>query len=415
MEVTVIGAGVVGVATAIYLQRDGHRVTLIDRGAPGEGTSFGNAGSLAPGSIIPLALPGTIRHVPRWILDPLGPLSLSWRQLPALAPWLIQFWRACNGETVAQSAKAMRSLNRECVDTYAELLASAGAANLLERSPGLTLYKTERGFNASAYVRQVRIDNGVKVEILDAAHIGQLDPALSPEYRWGFSLPENGYVRNPLRVVQSLAQHFAANGGTLMMATVKDFVLARDGVKALATDQGEIPVDRVVIAAGVWSRALAAKLGVRVPLTSERGYHIQIPEPGVTLRHQVADQEGRFTATPMESGIRVSGTSEFSGLNAPPKWARTEALVRLIPTMLPGVKTDGYSRWTGHRPSTPDGRPVIGVAPGYPRVFLAYGHGHWGLMAAPATGHVVADLVAGRAPRIDLAPFHPSRFQRSMR
>ncbi len=410
MEVTIIGAGIVGISAAIYLQRDGHRVTVIDRGAPGEGTSFGNAGSLAPGSIIPLALPGTARNVPRWIMDPLGPLSLSWRQLPALAPWLLQFWRACTPERVAQTAKAMRSLNRDSVDSYEELLAAAGAEALLERSPGLTLYKSERGFNASEYVRQIRIDNGVRVEILDAQRIRQLDPALSPDYRWGFALPENGFVRNPLRVVQSLAGHFAANGGTLMVATVQDFVLARDGVKALGTDRGEISVDRVVIAAGVWSRALAAKLGVRAPLTSERGYHIEIPAPGVTLRHQVADQEGRFTATPMEGGIRVSGTSEFSGLDAPPKWARTDALVRLIPTMLPGIKTDGYSRWTGHRPSTPDGRPVIAPAPAYPRVFLAYGHGHWGLMAAPATGQVVADLVAGREPRIDIKPFHPRRF-----
>ncbi|MGZ5174018.1 MAG: NAD(P)/FAD-dependent oxidoreductase [Burkholderiales bacterium] len=415
LDVSIVGAGVIGVATAIYLQREGHRVTLIDRGGPGEGTSFGNAGSLAPGSIIPLALPGTIRHVPRWILQPLGPLSLSWRQLPALAPWLYRFWRACDPETVARSARAMRSLNRDCVDTYAELFASVGVADLLERAAGLVLYKSERGFDASAYVRQVRIDNGVKVEVLDAAGIQQIDPALSTGYRWGFALPEGGYVRNPLRVVQSLAQHFTANGGTLITAVVQDFVRARDTVKALVTYRGEISVDRVVIAAGVWSRALAARFGVSMPLTSERGYHIHIPNPGVTVRHQVADGERRFTATAMEGGLRVTGTSEFSGLNAPPEWARTEALARLAPTMLPGINTAGYSRWTGHRPSTPDGRPVIAAAPGYPRVFLAYGHGHWGLMAAPATGQVIADLVAGRTPRIDIAPFHPSRFQHRMR
>jgi len=409
-DVSIVGAGIVGVATAIYLQREGHRVTLIDRGEPGEGTSFGNAGSLAPGSIIPLALPGTIRHVPRWILDPLGPLSLSWRQLPALAPWLFRFWRACNAQTVATSARAMRSLNRGCVDAYADLLASAGAAELLERAAGLLLYKTERGFDASAYVRQLRIDNGVKVEVLDAARIRELEPALSPEYRWGFALPEGGYVRNPLRVVQSMVQQFEANGGTRVTAAVHDFSRARDGVKALVTDGGEIPVDRLVIAAGVWSQALASKLGVRVPLTSERGYHIHIPSPGVTLHHQVSDAESRFSATSMEGGLRVTGSSEFSGLNAPPEWARTEMLARLAPGMLPGIDTTGYSRWTGHRPSTPDGRPVIAAVPDYRRVFLAYGHGHWGLMAAPATGQIIADLVAGRAPRIDIAPFHPSRF-----
>jgi D-amino-acid dehydrogenase len=410
MDITILGAGIVGVATGIYLQREGHKVTLVDRGPPGEGTSFGNAGSLAPGSIIPLALPGTFQQVPKWILHPLGPLSLSWRQIPSLAPWLFHFARACNAETVERSATAMRTLNGPCVDLYVDLLAAAGASDLLIRNGGMMVYRSECAFDNSAYVRKVRTDHGVKVEILDAAAIRRLEPALSPDYRWGFLLPEGGFVRNPLRTVQALLKHFLADDGTLVKATVHDLQVGKDGVQALLTDQGKMPVDRLVIAAGVWSRPFAARVGVRAPMTSERGYHIEIADPGVSVQHQVSDAEGRFSATPMEGGLRVTGTSEFSGLNAAPKWARTDALVRLIPTMLPGVKADRYTRWTGHRPSTPDGRPIVSVAPGHPRVFLAYGHGHWGLMAAPATGQVIADLVAGRPPRIDISPFSPARF-----
>jgi len=410
MAVTIIGAGIVSVAAAIYLQREGHAVTLIDGSAPGEGTSFGNAGSLAPGSIIPLALPGTIRQVPKWIIHPLGPLSLSWRKLPGLTPWFFHFWRACNPRTVARTAAAMRSLNGPSVDRYTDLLAGAGASELLVHDSGITVYRSERSFDGSAWARGVRADNGVKIELLDAATIGAREPALDPGYRWGFTLPEGGYVRNPGRVVQALARHFVARGGTLVTAVVRDFVRAEGRVKALVTDRGEIPVDLLVLAAGVGSRALAAKLGVRAPLTSERGYHIQIPAPAVTVRHQVADGDLRFVATPMEGGLRISGTSEFCGIDAPPNWARAAALGRLAPRLLPGIKTEPHSRWAGHRPSTPDGRPYIGAVPGLARLFLAYGHGHWGLMAAPATGQVIADLVAGRPPRIDLAPFRPDRY-----
>ncbi len=410
VDVTIIGAGIVGVATGIYLQREGHKVTLVDRAAPGEGTSFGNAGSISPGSIIPLALPGTFQQVPKWILHPLGPLSLSWRQIPSLAPWLFHFARACNPETVERSATAMRTINGPSVDLYSELLAAAGASDLLVHNGGMMIYRSERAFDNSAYVRKVRIDHGAKIEILDGAAIRRLEPALSPDYRWGFLLPEGGFVRNPLRTVQALVEHFVAGGGALVKAAVRDLKPAKGGVEALVTDQGNIPVDRLVIAAGVWSRPFAARVGVHAPMTSERGYHIEIAEPGVTVQHQVSDAEGRFSATAMEGGLRVTGTSEFSGLNAAPRWARTDALVRLIPTMLPGVKAERYTRWTGHRPSTPDGRPIVCVAPGHPRVFLAYGHGHWGLMAAPATGQVIADLVAGRPTRIDIAPFSPARF-----
>ena len=409
-EVTIVGAGIVGVATAIYLQREGHRVTLIDRAGPGEAASQGNAGSLAPGSIIPLALPGTMRQVPGWILDPLGPLSFAWTQVPALIPWLMHFRRACTAERAASSARAMRSLNRESVDTYAELLASAGAPDLMRRDGMLHAYRTERGFDGSAYARKLRTDNGAVLEVVDAAAIRRLEPQLAEDYRWGFLLPEGGHVRDPLKVVQALARHLTANGGKVIQAEVRDFSLVRDGVKALKTTKGDVPTDVVVIAAGIWSRGLLAKLGLRVPLCPERGYHVQIPEPGVAPRSPVTDGEGRFVATPMLGGLRIAGTSEFSAIDAAPNWQRAETLARLASGMFPGLRLDGYSRWSGYRPSTPDSLPVIGRSPRHAGVFLALGHGHWGLMAAPATGQVIADLVAGRPPRLDIAPFRPDRF-----
>jgi len=409
-QVIVIGAGAVGTATAIYLQREGHRVRLVDPDTPGNATSFGNAGSLAPGSIVPLAMPGTFSHVPGWLLNPLGPLALSWRGLPGLLPWLLRFRSACTLEAATRAAAAMRSLNKDSVTDYQELLATAGAPDLVQVQGMMHVYRTESGFRGSALGRKMRTDLGCPVELLDAAQIHELEPALAPDYRWGFMLPDNAHVLSPFRTVQTLAHYFERNGGTLTRARALDIRPGPDGSHVVKTDQGEHAAQHVVLSAGVWSRELAAKLGSRVPLAAERGYHIEIPEPGVALTRPVSDGDGKFVAIPMEGGLRFAGTSEFAGLNAPPNWGRTAALARLAQSMIPGVRTEPCSRWMGHRPSTPDSIPVIGRAPGHDRIWFAFGHGHWGLMAAPATGQVIADLVAGRPPRIDITPFRPERF-----
>jgi glycine/D-amino acid oxidase-like deaminating enzyme len=409
-DIIIIGAGIVGIASAIYLQRDGHRVTVVDKGEPGYGTSFGNAGSIAPSSIIPMALPGTLKNVPKWITDPLGPLTLSWRQLPSLLPWLMHFRRACTPERAVQGARALRSLNGRSVEIYTDLLASVGAPDLLQHRGMLHVYRTEAGFKASEYARRLRMENEGVVEVIDQDCIREMEPSVSPEYRWGFFLPDNAHVRSPLRVVQTLAQHFVDNGGTITRATVEDLSLARGDRVAVRTDGGALEAQCIVIAAGAWSQRLAAKAGVRVPIAPERGYHIEIESPGVTLRCPVTDGEGKFVATPMEKGLRLAGTSEFRRADAEANWTRTDALEKLGPRMLPGLNVSPNTRWMGTRPSTPDSLPVVGTAPRHQNVFFAFGHGHFGLMAAPGTGQVISDLVAQREPRIDITPFRPDRF-----
>lgn len=410
-KVTVIGAGIVGIVTAIHLQREGHQVTVIDRQAPGEGASFGNAGSLAPGSIIPVAMPGTLRQVPKWLRDPLGPLSLSWRQLPFMLPWFLHFQRACNADRVQRGAAILRSLNAPAVEAYADLLGAAGAPELLRREGMLHVYKTEAGFKASAFGRRLRTDNGCPVELVDAGRIRELVPGISPGYRWGFHLPDNAHVHSPLGVVQALAAHFKNNGGTLLRATVTGIRCDADHVVKLRTDGPALSAECVVIAAGHASARLAAKLGTRVPLAPERGYHIEIPGAAPAQHCPVTDGESRFVATPMAGGLRIAGTSEFQAADAPPNWARAETLATLAGKMFPDMRVAGYSRWMGVRPSTPDSSPVIGRSPRHRQVLFAFGHGHWGLMAAPVTGQLVADLVADRTPRMDLSPFRPERFR----
>lgn len=409
-DITVVGAGIVGIVTAIYLQREGHRVTVVDRQAPGEGTSFGNAGSVAPGSIIPVAMPGTLRQVPKWLSDPLGPLSLSWRQLPFMLPWFLHFQRACNFDRVRRGAAILRSLNAPAVEAYADLLGAAGTPELLRREGMLHVYKTEAGFKASAFGRRLRTDNGCVVELVDADRIRELAPGLSAGYRWGFNLPDNAHVHSPLAVVQALAAHFKNKGGRLIRANVTDIQCDIAGTVKLCTDAMPLSTECVVIAAGYASGKLAAKLGTRVPLAPERGYHIEIPGAAPAQHCPVTDGESRFVATPMAGGLRIAGTSEFQAADAAPNWARATALATLAEGMFPGIRAVHYSRWMGVRPSTPDSAPVIGRSPRHPQVVFAFGHGHWGLMAAPVTGQLVADLVAERAPRIDLSPFRPERF-----
>ncbi|MFQ5955504.1 MAG: NAD(P)/FAD-dependent oxidoreductase [Kiloniellales bacterium] len=409
-QVLVIGAGVVGIACAIFLRRDGHQVTVIDRLPPGEGCSLGNAGILAASSCVPLSMPGTLIRVPKWLLDPLGPLAIRWRYLPRLAPWLVRFVRAGAPARVEAASVALRSLLATTVEGHRALAEAAGAADLVRPSGLLWAYETASGFLREAADWRLRRARGVRMEELEGGAVGEIEPALAPHCRRAVWLPDDGYVTDPLGLVRALAEHFARAGGSILRREARDFELGPEGPTRLATDHGSLEADVFVIAAGAWSGELAARLGSPVPLESERGYHVMIGQPGVALRVPVVAGERMFGATPMTAGLRLAGTVEFGGLTAPPNYARARVLLRHGRRLLPGLKAEAVSEWMGHRPALPDSLPVIGRSPRHPSVFFAFGHGHTGLTAAPMTGRVIADLVAGRPPPFDLAPFAADRF-----
>lgn len=409
-RVTVIGAGIVGIACALYLQRDGHRVIVIDRLPPGEGCSAGNAGVLSSGSCLPMNMPGTMRDVPRWLLDPLGPLAVSWTYLPRLLPWLIRFARTATHERVAQVADALRVLHRTTVDSYLDLARDAGCEDLIRPSGYLHVYESEASFAKNVSRWEMRRARGVAVEFLGAQEIRELDPALAPVFKRAAFMPDHGYARNPLRLVQALAGHFARAGGILRRGEVRDFALGPCGPSQIYTDNGTLDVDVLVVAAGAWSGALCRRLGSRVLLESERGYHVTIDNPGIEPRHPITFADRHFVATPMEMGLRLAGTDELAGLAAPPNYARARLLLDLGRRMFNGLDTSRYTMWMGHRPGMPDTLPVIGRSPRFADVYFAFGHGHTGLTAAPMTGQLIADLIAGRKPRIDVRPFRIDRF-----
>jgi D-amino-acid dehydrogenase len=412
--VVVIGAGIVGLCCATYLQRDGRKVVVVDPGGPGEGTSYGNAGGLNGSSIVPVAMPGVLAKVPHWLLDPEGPLSIRLRYLPQLLPWLYRFVRAGRPELVRAQARALRGLLAPTVDMHRELAASVGASDLIHRSGLLVVYRGEASFAADAAAMSLRAENGVKIDELGQDELRQIEPTLSPAYTRARFISENGYVRNPLRLSRALAEALVVNGGEIRRARAEGFAFADGKVEAVLTNTGRIPAGAVVLAAGAHSKKLAAQLGEKVPLDTERGYHAMIKAPEVAPRLPIMDAEAKFVATPMEEGLRMAGTVEFAGLDAPPDWRRARTLLRHGQAMFPGlpraVAEDRVALWMGFRPSMPDSLPVIGPTRRYANAFLAFGHGHVGLIGAPMTGRAIADLIASRPPAIDLAPFAAARF-----
>ena len=413
-SVGVVGAGIVGVCTALMLQRRGFKVTIIDSNPPGEGASFGNAGCFNASSIVPMSMPGMVTSVPKWLLDPMGPLAIRFSYLPTITPWLIQFLRAGRPGKVKEQAKALRSLLKSTVPLITSLAEEAGAAHLIRHEGHLTVYRSESEFAKDRGGWELLRLNRVKTRALDAAALRDFDPDLSHTFTKAILIEENGHTINPQGLVTQLFRRVIANGGEFISARVLGFEIEGGVLKGLTTTGGAFAVDAAVVAAGAHSKSLAASLGDNVPLDTERGYHIVIKDPSVTPRIPTSDASGKFIATPMEMGLRVAGTVEFAGLSASPNWKRAHRLYaharNLLPGLAPAASEESYTKWIGFRPSIPDSLPVIGRANHTPDVIYAFGHGHVGMTGAPMTATLVSELLAGEKTSIDIRPFAPTRF-----
>ncbi len=407
-SVIVVGAGIVGVSCALYLQRDGHRVTLVDRDEPGSGTSFGNAGGVVSTSCTPLATPRNLKAVPSMLFDPLGPLVVRWRYLPKLLPWLIRFLRESAPDRVEHNSRAIAALGAGSLDAWYDLLRSTRSEDLIKPLGWLKVYETEAGFAAAAFEREMMDRRGHRYEILNADELRQLEPALAPIYRHGYHQPDCAFIVNPKRAVDSLAAAFAAGGGRIERAEVTGFEL-NGAARQVVTTAGPLETDAIVLACGAWSRGLARELGAAVPLETERGYHLMLPQPARSLNRPTNNGEHSFVLTPMEHGIRLASQVELAGLDAPPDYRRVRALLPQVKRMLPSLETTEQSVWLGFRPTLPDSKPVLGASPRHRGVYFAFGHNHLGLTHGPVTGRIVADLVAGRDPGLDMAPYRADR------
>lgn len=408
--VTVVGAGIVGVCSALWLQCAGFKVTLIDSGAVGEGASFGNAGNISPGAVVPYLIPGIWREAPGWLLNPEGPLAVRPGYFFKALPWLMTAVKSATEEAALKTSRAMHALHSGTLAAYDTLTRGTEAEGLIELSGQLYVSEKPATAQGSALAQRMRAEAGVKTTVLDWMEIRELEPALAPIFKSGMLLPDNGRCKNPHHLVKALAGAAERNGATILRGTVGGFHTQGHQVQAIVVDGKPQTVQRVVIAAGAASGTLSAALGTRLPVEAERGYHITIADPGVAPRMPVTHVDAKFACSPMNVGLRLAGTAEFAGLDAPPNWQRAELLKAQAQRMFPGVRLDRVTRWTGNRPSLPDGLPVLGKAPNYTNAFFAFGNSHFGMSAGSVMGKVVAELVAGRTPSIEVAPFRATRF-----
>ncbi|GAA5233269.1 FAD-dependent oxidoreductase [Verticiella sediminum] len=411
MHVVVIGTGIVGVCTAAWLQRDGHRVTFVDRLPPGEACSFGNAGSLSPSACLPVGMPGMWKKVPGWLLDPLGPLTVRWPYLPRVVPWLMALLRHSSPREVERIATAMRRLLAPIFACYEPLLERAGAQHLVRRTGCLYVYSSREVARQWQWGMDLRRRLGVVMEDVEQDALEELEPDLQGRFRFGILAPENGSTLDSSELVKALHAQCERDGAVSVRATATGFERQGDRVRAVRLEGAEpLACDAVVIAGGAWSARLVRALGLRVPLETQRGYHVTVASNNLALRHTVMAVEHNMMVNPMAKGLRLAGSVEFAGLAAPPDYRRSAVLLERGRDMFPHLDTSRHTQWMGHRPCLPDSLPVLGPVPRMANAWCAFGHGHVGMCGGASTGREIAALIAGRVPEIDLAPFSPERY-----
>jgi D-amino-acid dehydrogenase len=409
MKVTVIGAGVIGLSAALMAQARGLSVTVVDREGPAAGASAGNAGAFAFTDILPLASPGILKKAPKWLLDPLGPLTIPPAYALQITPWLYRFWRACSPRVVAVSTTAQTMLMDLSRAELEPFLAATGTLGMLRKDGNLQVYESEAEFRASRPGWEARTAHGIEFRHMGPEEMAALQPGLSPRFIKGTFTPGWWSIADPKLYVQALADRFRAQGGTILRADVTGLKL-KDGGVSIQTTGEPLAADKVVLAAGAFSNRIAATLGERIPLETERGYNTTLPPDALDLRCQVTFGGHGFVISRLSTGIRVGGAVELGGLSLPPNYKRSEAMLRKAKAFLPDLKTEGGKQWMGFRPSLPDSLPAIGRSKASPNVVYAFGHGHLGLTQSAGTARLVADLLTDAPPAINLPPFSPQRF-----
>lgn len=405
--VTVVGAGIVGICTALSLIERGAKVRLIDRNAPGQGASFGNAGVISPWAVVPQSMPGLWKRIPGWLLDPQGPIHLPVRNIPRFIPWGLRFLLA--GREARDISEAMAVLNNSNIALFQKHLACTGHEDLVRDSYYVHAYRDASKAKTDGLEWDLRRAQGADVSVIDGAELRRIEPALSTVYKAAILTKGQARARDPGRIGSVLTEKFRALGGEVQRCAVKGLTPLANGWQ-IDTDRGAFEADNVVISAGAWSADLLKPLGVKVPLQAERGYHIMFENPHVELNNSVLDVDMKFVSSTMTSGLRSAGTVEFTRHDAPPTEKRAHMLIEQTKFMLPDLDTTATSSWMGVRPSFPDSLPAIGQVPGFKGLFAAFGHSHFGLMMAPKTGELVADLVLGHRSNIDLTPYRVDRF-----
>ncbi|MCR0982873.1 NAD(P)/FAD-dependent oxidoreductase [Roseomonas populi] len=409
-RVIVLGAGVAGLSTALPLRRAGRDVTVIDPLGPAGGASFGNAGLISAETVVPIALPGMLRKVPSWLGDPLGPLAVRPAYLPKAAPWLARWIRAGRMDRVLAVSDAMRALHAPAFDDWRGLLGAELYSELFRRNGQVQIWDEAEETPGAALERGLRERHGIKAEVLGADDLRQFFPGIARQVSRGLLVPGNGQTISPPQAVRRLGELFLEAGGTILPQRAMKLIPQEGGGWLVMTNTDNHRAEHVVVAGGAWSRLLLDPLGIRVPLETERGYHLMLPDPSFAPKLPILYKSGNFGVTPMAEGLRVAGTVEIAGLDAAPDERRAQRLMTQLRGLFPDIQAGEPKLWMGFRPSTPDSLPVLGPVPGRPGLHLCFGHGHFGMTGGPPSGRLVAGTILGDTAPIDMAPYSISRF-----
>ncbi|MEM5402763.1 NAD(P)/FAD-dependent oxidoreductase [Paraburkholderia unamae] len=407
----VIGGGIVGACCALYLQRAGYAVTLIDPEAPGNSTAKWSCGQMAVSEVIPLSKPGVLMKVPGWLFDRKGPLSLRPSALPGIVPWFVRFLMCARHAKIVEIAQSMATLTHDVYADFAPLLDACDDKTLMGERPILEVFDDPSALAHEQPHLDLRESLGFKSQRLNAKEIGDLEPAFAGRFSHGLIFPDWRAVSDTMGFISALTASFIAQGGRRIRTEADRIDESNGQATGVTLANGErIAARHVIVAAGTGARRFFRSLGIDVPLTGIAGYQAVVSDPGVEIRHSTIYADGGFCFTPMTRGLQIGGTIEFAGHGAKPDYRRADIILDKAKRVLPQMRTSQVEYGVGYRPFLPDTKPIIDRSRRLSNVFMAFGHGQLGLTLGATTGRLIADLVAGRPTKQDLAPFSAYRF-----
>ncbi|MGV1753234.1 NAD(P)/FAD-dependent oxidoreductase [Agrobacterium sp. CG674] len=409
-DVLVIGTGIIGAMSALYLQNAGKSVTFLERGEIARGASSGNAGILAFPEIIPIAAPGVMKKAPKWLMDPLGPLSVPPAYALKIMPWLWRFWQASSPRKFQHGLAVQKNMMRLAATEMQAVAAMPELAHHITNTGTLDLYDTKASFDAAQRDWDEKERAGISLSRIGRADIDRLQSGLAPQFQHGVFTPAGLQVGDPYEFTRAIADLVISRGASLRKGEAVRIETIGESTIVTLSNGEKLAADKVVVACGAWSKPLAASLENPVPLETERGYNTTLPAGSFNLTRQIYFNDHAFVVTPLSSGIRVGGAVELGGLELPANFRRSEAMLKKAGKFLPGLKTEGGQQWMGFRPSMPDCLPVIGTSRASSSVIYAFGHGHLGLTQSAATAKLVTELATGAETSISIDPFRASRF-----
>jgi glycine/D-amino acid oxidase-like deaminating enzyme len=408
LKIGIVGAGIQGISNALFLQKKGFSVTIFDRDEPGSpAASYGNAGHFSPYASVPINRPDVLTDVPAMLLSSTGPLALKWNYVPKMIPWFLQFIRNCSTKRMMHTAKNMHQILDLALPAYDELFDEIELGGLVEKK-GILYIWNDQSLKSRELEIKVRNELGVDQQVVTPKEIHDLEPNIKPIYHGGVYYQHGRHARNPKKILLKLHDLFLKKGGKFLKMNIKD-INFNDEKPVIKAEQQSFLFDKIVIACGSFSKKLTDNLDEKIPLDTERGYHVHFKDCDHLLSRPVIFQNRGFGITPMEQGLRVVGTVEFGGLNNPLSKARIKNLISNAKYMM-GDLPEHEDEWLGFRPTLPDYLPVIGSSKKHKNVFYCFGHHHLGWTLGPISGKIISGMIAGENTNLDLKPYSSLRF-----